>query len=119
MNQRHSPNDHRQKTGHGLTPSKGLASMRKDALTHFWKGRPPRQVWQLLRQAVFERDGWVCVYCRKATGTLTCDHVLPVSRGGSSTLDHLVTVCLACNTAKATRTPEEWRAEPRSGKQEV
>lgn len=99
--------------------TKGLAQMRKNALTRHWKGRPPRQVWRLLRQAVFERDGWVCVYCGKATGTLTCDHVLPVSRGGSSTLDNLVTACLACNVAKATRTPEEWRIQSSHGKRGV
>ena len=115
----HLPNDHRQKTRQGLTPSKGIAPIRKDALTHSWKGRPPRQVWRLLRQAVFERDGRVCVYCGKAAAPLTCDHVLPVSRGGSSTMDNLVTACLACNTAKATRTPEEWRTQVRQGKQEV
>lgn len=113
MNQiQYSPNDQRQKTRQGQTPSKGLASMRKDALTRYWKGRPPRQVWRLLRQQVFLRDGWACVYCGKRTGTLTCDHVLPVSRGGSSTLDNLVTACLACNTAKATKTPEEWLGRP-------
>ena len=92
-------------------PTNRLACIRKDALTRYWKGRPPRQVWRLLRQAVFERDGRVCVYCGKSIGTLTCDHVVPVSRGGSSTLDNLVTACLACNVAKATRTPEEWRAQ--------
>lgn len=115
----HSPNDLRQKTRQGLTSSKGLAPIRKDALTRYWKCRPPRQVWRLMRQAVFERDGWVCVYCGKRTRTLTCDHVIPVSRGGSITLDNLVTACLACNVAKATRTPEEWRAQLRQGKQGV
>ncbi len=99
-----------------IASTRPLASIRQDALTRHWKGRPPRPVWRLLRQAVFERDGWACVYCGKGSGSLTCDHVLPVSRGGSSTLDNLVTACLACNTAKATKTPEEWRAQPRPRK---
>jgi 5-methylcytosine-specific restriction endonuclease McrA len=51
------------------------------------------------------------------SGTLTCDHVIPVSRGGSSTLDNLVTACLACNLAKSTMTPKEWRAQLRRRKQ--
>jgi 5-methylcytosine-specific restriction endonuclease McrA len=51
------------------------------------------------------------------SGTLTCDHVVPVSRGGSSTLDNLVTACLACNLAKSTMTPKEWRAQQRQRKQ--
>lgn len=98
-------------------PSQRLALICRDALTHYWKGRPPRQVWRLLRQQVFQRDGWACVYCGKRTGTLTCDHVLPISRGGSSMLDNLVTACLACNTAKATKTPKEWLGRPLRRKQ--
>ena len=43
--------------------AKGLAPICRDALTRHWKGRPPRRVWQVIRQVVFERDGWVCVYC--------------------------------------------------------
>ena len=94
-------------------PRKRLAPICKDALTRHWKGRPPRRVWQVMRLVVFERDGWTCVYCGQRSGTLTCDHVIPVSRGGSSTLDNLVTACLACNLAKATMTPREWRAQQR------
>ena len=94
-------------------PSRGLAPICRDALTRHWKGRPPRRVWQLIREVVFARDRWTCQYCGSRTGTLTCDHVVPVSRGGSSTLDNLVTACLACNLAKATSTLEEWHAEPR------
>ena len=101
----------------GSVPSNRLAPICRDALTRHWKGRPPRRVWQLMRQVVFARDGRTCVYCGLRTGRLTCDHVIPVSRGGSSTLDNLVTACLACNLAKATQTPEEWRAELRRRKQ--
>lgn len=112
-----SLNDSPQEPSFSMQASaKGLAPIRKDALSHYWKGRPPRQVWRLLRQAVFERDGGVCVYCGKRTGTMTCDHVLPVSRGGSSAMDNLVTACLACNTSKATKTPEEWPPPFRHGK---
>jgi len=64
-----------------------------------------------MREVVFARDGWTCKYCGTRTGPLTCDHVVPVSRGGSSNLDNLVTACLACNLAKATSTLEEWRAQ--------
>ena len=97
--------------------AKGLAPICRDALTRHWKGRPPRRVWQLMRLIVFERDGWTCVYCGMRSGPLTCDHVVPVSRGGSSTFDNLVTACLACNLAKSTMTPKEWRAQQRKNKQ--
>lgn len=121
MNHLHqSPHDQPLETrGLPRASTNGLAPIRKDALTRYWKGRPPRQVWRLLRQAVFDRDGGVCVYCGRRTGIMTCDHVLPVSRGGSSTLDNLVTACLACNTSKSTKTPEEWRVQVRHGKRGV
>ena len=104
---------------HGSVLTNRLSPICRDALTRHWKGRPPRRVWQLIRQVVFVRDGWTCVYCGTRSGRLTCDHMIPVSRGGSSTLDNLVTACLACNLAKATKTPEEWRAELRQRKQEA
>jgi 5-methylcytosine-specific restriction endonuclease McrA len=100
----------------GRTTGRRLAPICRDALTRHWKGRPPRRVWQLMRLIVFERDGWVCVYCGLRSGPLTCDHVVPVSRGGSSTFDNLVTACLACNLAKSTMTPREWRAQQRQSK---
>ena len=101
----------------GSVSAQRLAPICRDALTRHWKGRPPRRVWQVMRQIVFERDGWTCVYCGMRTGPLTCDHVVPVSRGGSSTFDNLETACLACNLAKSTMSPKEWRAQQRKSKQ--
>lgn len=74
------------------------------------KGRPPRPVWWALRQKVLERDDYTCVYCGQHGGRLTLDHVLPVSRGGTSELTNLVTACAVCNSAKGTRTLQEWLA---------
>jgi hypothetical protein len=73
-----------------------------------WKGRPPRHVWRQLREAVLARDERTCHYCGTRSGKMSCDHVIPVSKGGSSTLDNLVTACAACNSAKATKIAEEW-----------
>lgn len=75
-----------------------------------WKGRPPRSVWWVLRQTVLERDNYTCVYCGRRGGRLSLDHLLPVSRGGTSELSNLVAACVACNSAKGTRTPQEWLA---------
>ncbi len=75
-----------------------------------WKGRPPRSVWWVLRQAVLERDEYTCVYCGRRGGRLTLDHVLPVCRGGTSDLSNLVAACVPCNSAKGTRTLQEWLA---------
>ena len=50
-----------------------------------------------------------CCLCagRFSTRDLTFDHLLPRSRGGSSTWANLVPACVPCNGAKADRTPEE------------
>lgn len=61
------------------------------------------------RLNIYARDGFTCQYCavRFATEDLTFDHVLPRSRGGSTNWENIVTCCIACNSAKADRTPEE------------
>jgi hypothetical protein len=79
-----------------------------ELLAKRWKGRPPRPVWWALRQKVLERDDYTCSYCGRRGGRLTLDHVVPVSRGGTSELRNLVTACVSCNSAKGTRTPQEW-----------
>jgi hypothetical protein len=58
------------------------------------------------RQAVYERDGYACVYCG-STKRLCLDHSVPVVQGGDSDIANLVTACKACNAGKAGRTPEQ------------
>jgi 5-methylcytosine-specific restriction endonuclease McrA len=60
---------------------------------------------------LFRRDRFTCAYCgqRFAERALSCDHVVPQSRGGGWTWMNLVTACGACNGRKADRTPEEAR----------
>jgi len=50
-----------------------------------------------------------CHYCGQATPPreLTMDHVVPVSRGGSSTRGNVVPCCKTCNTAKRAQLPVE------------
>lgn len=70
--------------------------------------RPSPSVWARLRSAVFARDDYTCRYCGVRGTQLECDHVMPVSRGGSNGLDNLVTACIGCNRSKRDKTPEEW-----------
>jgi 5-methylcytosine-specific restriction endonuclease McrA len=51
------------------------------------------------RQVVYERDGHKCLRCGD-TKRLTLDHVIPVSKGGSSEVDNLQTLCFDCNCLK-------------------
>ncbi|MCC6382720.1 MAG: HNH endonuclease [Dehalococcoidia bacterium] len=69
--------------------------------------RRPRPRVRLTRKEIFARDGWICVYCGRATRELTLDHVLPRHRGGAHTWENLVSACKACNHRKAGHTPAE------------
>jgi hypothetical protein len=64
--------------------------------------------WWALRTRVFERDDYTCRYCGARGGKLECDHIIPVSRGGSDDLSNLATACFPCNRSKRDKTPEEW-----------
>lgn len=66
--------------------------------------------WQELREAVFERDGYACVYCGSGRD-LHCDHVDPVVRGGGHNIENLVTSCATCNLSKSSKTVAEWRPD--------
>lgn len=57
------------------------------------------------RTSVLRRDHYRCGYCGRSGHTL--DHVLPLSRGGTSTWLNTVTACGPCNGRKANRTPPE------------
>jgi len=66
--------------------------------------------WVDLRDAVFERDRYGCVYCGSGRD-LHCDHVHPVSRGGGHEIENLVTSCALCNLSKGSKTLAEWRPD--------
>jgi hypothetical protein len=70
--------------------------------------RMPADLWRVVRALVFQRDDYTCRYCGERGGRLECDHILPVSRGGTDDLQNLTTACFACNRSKRAKTPEEW-----------
>lgn len=62
------------------------------------KARIPRA----LAKQVMERDAYRCVTC----GThldLTCDHIIPESKGGPTTVENLQTMCRPCNSRKGAK----------------
>jgi 5-methylcytosine-specific restriction endonuclease McrA len=66
-----------------------------------WQNRPVG--WS--RARLMARDRWKCGYCGGPARTV--DHVVPVSKGGTSTYANTTAACLTCNGRKADRTPAE------------
>jgi 5-methylcytosine-specific restriction endonuclease McrA len=64
--------------------------------------RIPHQSRALSRKNILLRDRNTCQYCGEVlpSSELTLDHVIPRSRGGSSTWENLVACCHPCNRRK-------------------
>lgn len=67
--------------------------------------------WAAIRSSVYARDDYTCRYCGSRGVELECDHVVPVSKGGATTLENLVTACRPCNRSKGAKSLSEWRPE--------
>ncbi|MBL0937427.1 MAG: HNH endonuclease [Gemmatimonadaceae bacterium] len=73
---------------------------------------------QVTNTFLFARDDYQCQYCgRKANElkpreSLTRDHLIPMSRGGTNEWSNVVTACSSCNTRKANRMPQEIGMQP-------
>ncbi len=73
---------------------------------------------QVTNTFLFARDGYRCQYCGRTSPelklreSLTRDHVIPLSRGGSNDWTNVVTACSPCNTRKANRLPAEIGMHP-------
>jgi HNH endonuclease len=77
------------------------------------RGSIPSRAWRtmptLSNPKLFARDRQFCAYCggRFHVDDLTCEHIVPVSRGGHDTWMNCITACRACNGHKGNRLPEE------------
>jgi len=71
--------------------------------------RIPHQTRALSRKNILLRDRNTCQYCGEVlpSSELTLDHVVPRSRGGSSTWENLVACCHPCNRQKGNQHPIE------------
>ena len=76
-------------------------------LAHY--DRLPNTAVTFSRRNVAKRDHYVCQYCGLQPGaeSITIDHILPRSQGGTSTWTNCVAACIRCNARKADRTPEQ------------
>ena len=71
--------------------------------------RLPRARVRFSRFNIYARDDNTCQYCgrRFRRSDLNLDHVVPRSRGGSTSWENVVCSCVACNLRKGGRTPDE------------
>jgi len=56
---------------------------------------------------ILEMYGNRCAYCGSEEN-IQQEHVIPVSRGGGTTMDNIVPACKKCNMSKKDKTPIEW-----------
>lgn len=69
-----------------------------------WQGM--NWIRQEKRLAIYLRDGCACVYCGATVengATLSLDHVIAHSKGGSNEARNLVTCCKRCNDSRGAR----------------
>ena len=71
--------------------------------------KAPRRGMRFNRRNVFARDSNRCQYCGKRfpTSELSLDHVCPRSQGGEMAWENIVCCCVACNSRKGGRTPQQ------------
>ena len=61
------------------------------------------QQWRLILEMYANR----CAYCGSKQD-IQQDHVIPISRGGGTTMNNIVPACRKCNQSKKDKTPIEW-----------
>jgi 5-methylcytosine-specific restriction endonuclease McrA len=73
---------------------------------------------QVTNTFLFARDRYRCQYCGRTSAelkpreSLTRDHLVPLSRGGTNDWTNVITACSPCNTRKGSRLPEELGMHP-------
>ena len=67
-----------------------------------------RVVSPALRWAVMKRDDSTCQACgHRSEQFMTCDHIIPWSKGGPTVLENLQAMCQPCNVAKGNSLPSD------------
>lgn len=89
------------------SPSVSIAAPEVVLLVHY--DRVPCHEAPFTRRNLFLRDEFTCQYCGRRCNTdhLSVDHVLPRSRGGSTSWENCVLACVGCNARKGDRTLKE------------
>lgn len=64
-----------------------------------------------VRELLYKSYGRTCNYCdvRLLVNNMVCDHIMPLSLGGSSVPDNLQMICMRCNTRKGPLTNKNFK----------
>ena len=73
----------------------------------YFYDKVPKLTLRFNRRNLFARDSNTCQYCGKvfSLSQLSFDHVVPKSRGGTTTWENVVCCCLKCNSRKGDSLP--------------
>jgi hypothetical protein len=67
-----------------------------------------------VRWAIWERDGFRCMFCNKKGGAgvpLSIDHFIPLEKGGLDNAENYLTACRYCAKLKGSKDPEKFCKE--------
>ncbi|MFL0802576.1 MAG: HNH endonuclease [Agarilytica sp.] len=96
-------------------PNKPKAWSNKDAKT---SGRGGAR-WRAKRKRVFERDMYCCSVCGRPVDLHgpnhgVCDHIVPISQGGTDDESNLQTICQGCDKVKTQEESMHGRGDTQS-----
>jgi len=65
--------------------------------------RPPKNEWRVMRRETWERDKGICQGCGQPVSLRRahCDHIEPLSEGGSNAPSNRRTLCPTCHCLRA------------------
>ena len=81
---------------------KCMGLYKKDNPTLFYEGDKRHSISSELRQRIFNRDNGQCCKCG-SKHNLEIDHIIPVSKGGATSLKNLELLCFPCNRSKGAK----------------
>lgn len=84
------------KTEAGLLADRNRKARRR-SLTK--QGNVTKEEWD----AILEKHGHACAYCRQPSQNLEMDHVIALSKGGPHCASNIVPACKPCNSKKGAR----------------
>ena len=109
------------KTEKAKAIAKAWSKNNKDKIRNYNRTQRARRKFALkaeLSASTAEVKSWldaqtaICTYCETEMpkDKIHVDHMIPLSRGGTHTIDNLAIACNKCNCSKNNKTPEEFKA---------